>query len=49
MDSPKQIKTQTPEQVVTLFPDIKSIEKIIITDAVPVTALGTSIPKVPSW
>lgn len=49
MDSPKQVKSQVPEKVTTLFPEIKSIEKIIITNAVPVTALGTSIPKVPSW
>lgn len=49
VDSPKQQKSSTPEQITTLFPDIKSIEKIIITDAVPVTALGTSIPRVPTW
>lgn len=49
LESPKQPTAEEPEQVSTLFPDIKSIEKILITDAVPVTALGTSIPKTPSW
>ena len=37
------------EQISTLFPDIKNIEKIIITNLIPITALGISIAKIPSW
>lgn len=49
MESPQQQKTEISDLITSLFPNIRTIEKIIITDSVPVTALGTSIPKIPSW
>lgn len=48
MDSPQKSSADTHE-ITSLFPDIKCIEKIILTDDVPVTAFGTCIPRVPSW
>ncbi|KAK7598312.1 hypothetical protein V9T40_006547 [Parthenolecanium corni] len=50
VEPPKQKKTEnTTELITSLFPNIRAIEKIIITDPIPVTALGTSIPQIPSW
>ena len=48
-DSPKMMSAEGSEHISSLFPDIKNIEKIMITNVVPVTALGTSIAKIPSW